>query len=136
MNKPILYIITKLELGGAQKVCLALFKGLHEANKTYLISGTEGPLVEDIKDHPHVFLLKSLKRELGILGIYHEFRTLFSMVKIIRTVKKQHPTLVVHTHSSKAGIVGRWAAFFAGVKKRLHTVHNFAFHTHQKKLYS
>ena len=43
----VIYIVTKLELGGAQKVCLSLFQGLQKSGKTaILISGTEGTLTE------------------------------------------------------------------------------------------
>jgi len=37
---------------------------------------------------------------------------------------------LIHTHSSKAGVLGRWAAFFLSVKS-VHTVHGFAFHDYQ-----
>jgi glycosyltransferase involved in cell wall biosynthesis len=56
------------------------------------------------------------------------------MIRIIKKIKKQNPKIVVHTHSTKAGLLGRWAALFAGVKNRIHTVHGFGFHDHQSKL--
>ena len=67
----IVYIITKLELGGAQKVCLALMKGLADNNITAgLISGAEGILIPETKKFESVFLLPSFKRELKIFGIF------------------------------------------------------------------
>ena len=50
-NIHILYVLTKLELGGAQKVCLSLLEGVHQELSTSLMSGTQGPLVEQAKKH-------------------------------------------------------------------------------------
>lgn len=131
----VLYIITKLELGGAQKVCLSLFHGLtqHDAN-TFILSGSEGILTKEVENNPNAILLDSLKREVSYKFVWHEIKNFFMLIKKIHALKKEHLNLIVHTHSTKAGIVGRWAAFFAGVKQRVHTVHGFAFHEHQPKL--
>lgn len=128
----IVYIITKLELGGAQKICLSLLKG-QDQNAT-LISGTEGLLVKEIINNPHVILLKELTREVRFFGFINEIVCLFKLVVLLRQLKKKYGYLLVHTHSTKAGLLGRWAAFFAGIKTRVHTVHGYAFHNHQNKL--
>ncbi len=135
MQPTVVYIITKLELGGAQKVCLSLFHQLPAQHiKTILISGNEGSLAPTVKDHQQVILLDSFKREVSFSLLFAEFKTFLQLIRQLRSLKKQHSSLIVHTHSTKAGLVGRWAAFFAGVKTRVHTIHGYAFHNHQSKL--
>ncbi len=133
----IIYFITKLELGGAQKVCLALHKELKtkDAVSTTLISGNQGVLVAATHNNPSVILLPTLTRELSITGIWNEIKTFFYLIKVLRDLRKNNPDqTIIHTHSTKAGIMGRWAAFFAGISIRVHTVHGFAFHEHQSRL--
>ncbi|MGE0206637.1 MAG: glycosyltransferase family 4 protein [Candidatus Babeliales bacterium] len=131
----VLYIITKLELGGAQKICLSLFNNLKESNhETFLLSGKEGTLAESITQTPSIYLLDSLKREVSFWQLVTEIKNFFTVIQHIRNIKKKFPDLIVHTHSTKAGLVGRWAALFAGVANRIHTVHGFGFHPYQHKL--
>ena len=137
-EKVVIYIITKLELGGAQKVCLSLFEGIQEKNEnnidTFLISGINGTLAEKVKNKKNVILLKNLEREVSPFSFYKEIVCFFQLIKAIRKIKKQYKTTILHTHSTKAGLLGRWAALLAGVKKRMHTVHGFGFHPHQNKI--
>ena len=132
----VVYIVTKLELGGAQKVCLSLFKGLQKKGETaILISGTEGALVDHIKNTPNIILLKNLKREVSLLNLISlEINNFIELTKELIKLKKKHANLIVHTHSTKAGLIGRWAAFFAGIKIKIHTIHGYAFHNHQHKI--
>lgn len=131
----VLYIVTKLELGGAQKVCLSLFEGLRALqHTTLLISGTEGVLQASVNGKEGIYLIPEFKREVSVRGMVNEFYAFYKLWKTIRLLKKRYPDLVVHTHSTKAGFVGRWAALSAGVKKRIHTVHGFGFHPYQNKL--
>ncbi len=46
--------------------------------------------------------------------------------KLVGRLRELRPD-VVHTHSSKAGIVGRWAAHRAGVPVVIHTIHGLSF---------
>lgn len=127
----VVYIITKLELGGAQKVCLSLYQNNYVDFDTILIAGSEGPLVKHVHANQNVIFLPTLKRELTFTGIWNEIKTIYFLIKTLRSLKKQYQTVIVHTHSTKAGIIGRWAAFFARIPQRVHTVHGFSFHQHQ-----
>jgi glycosyltransferase involved in cell wall biosynthesis len=55
---------------------------------------------------------------------------LVTLVKLFRFMKRGRFD-VVHTHSSKAGILGRVAARMAGVPIVIHTLHGLAFHDYQ-----
>ncbi len=66
-------------------------------------------------------------RELSPVKDYRNYR------RMIRDLKQLKPD-VVHTHSSKAGIIGRWAARRAGVPVIIHTIHGLAFTASTSKL--
>jgi glycosyltransferase involved in cell wall biosynthesis len=131
----VVYILTKLELGGAQKVCLSLLNGVRNKDiSSSLITGSTGALLEETKQFNSVYYLDSLKREVGLRTLFSELKTFIQMIRLLNKMKKEHANLIVHTHSTKAGLLGRWAAFFAGVKERVHTVHGFGFHKNQSKI--
>jgi glycosyltransferase involved in cell wall biosynthesis len=128
---PVVHIITKLELGGAQQNTLFTVAHLdHDLFRPYLITNSEGTLVPEALALKGVktFFIPELVREISPLM---DMRALFKIKGILQEIKKGDSTLIVHTHSSKAGILGRWAARLAGAQAIIHTIHGFGFHDYQ-----
>ncbi len=122
--KKIMYVITQLELGGAQLMVLASAR--YFAGKGYevvLVSNNRGILTAESAGDPSYkkYFLAPLKRELDLNSDIKALKALKSIMK------KERPD-IVHTHSSKAGILGRKAARSARVPLIVHTVHGFGFH--------
>ncbi len=126
----IIHVITKLELGGAQKVTLMTLERLpRDRYDLALVTGPEGLLVDwanRIPDLSRVWLA-SLIREVRPVDDAKAFLSLW------RLFRRERPDLV-HTHSSKAGILGRWAAKLAGVPFIFHTAHGFGFNDFQRPM--
>ncbi|MDF0643262.1 MAG: glycosyltransferase family 4 protein [Nitrospira sp.] len=115
------HVITKLELGGAQEIALHLASHLDPAKyRPVLATGPGGLLNDDAKSIRalEVILLSWLGRPV------HLFGDVAALIELIVLFRRLRPT-IVHTHSSKAGILGRWAAWFAGVPIIVHTIHGF-----------
>ncbi|THJ24582.1 MAG: glycosyltransferase [Nitrospira sp. CG24E] len=68
-------------------------------------------------------LLPSLTREV------HPIKDARALWQLIRLFRQEQPALV-HTHTSKAGVVGRVAAWWAGVPVIVHTPHGHVFYGH------
>jgi glycosyltransferase involved in cell wall biosynthesis len=126
---PVLHIITRLIVGGAQEN--TLYTAMLLDKKKYAVevlsgsqTGSEGSLIEEGRsNHVKITLFPSLVRQ---LNPWTDFKALWQMVGYLR---KNHFG-IVHTHSSKAGILGRVAAKLAGVPVIIHTVHGWSFHDH------
>lgn len=122
----IVHIITRLIVGGAQENTLLSCQGQHElGHEVTLITGPavgpEGSLLESARAAGYqVEIMDDLCRAIRPVGDYRAYKGL------IKRLREIHPD-VVHTHSSKAGIIGRWAARAAGVPVIIHTIHGLAF---------
>jgi glycosyltransferase involved in cell wall biosynthesis len=115
------HVITKLELGGAQEVALYTVSHLDRRKfRPVLVSGPGGLLTEDARRIPHldVVILPTLIRHIRPLS------DLVALVGLVRLFRRLRPT-IVHTHSSKAGILGRWAAWLARTPIIVHTIHGY-----------
>lgn len=128
MKINILYVITQLELGGAQKQLLGLIKNLDKDRyNIFLFTARDGFLMEEALAIPGLNLYRSrhLRRP---IDPWQDFLALMELKAFILTNRID----MVHTHSSKAGILGRWAAVLAKTKVILHTVHGWSFNDFQK----
>ncbi len=121
MTATVCTIITMLELGGAQEVVLFTVANLDRTKyRPVLLAGPGGLLTEEAKALPGVAveIVPSLGRPI------RPWRDLRALVELVRLLRRHQPQ-VVHTHSSKAGVLGRWAAWLAGVPVIVHTIHGF-----------
>jgi glycosyltransferase involved in cell wall biosynthesis len=117
----ICHIITKLELGGAQQNTLYTVSHLNRAKfLPVLITGEPSMLDDEARALPGVafFQVHSLVREIRPL------KDCYAVWKLTAILRKLRP-MVVHTHSSKAGILGRIAALLAGVPIVIHSIHGY-----------
>ena len=126
---PLLQAITRLIVGGAQETVMYLTDLLDkERFQVEVLSGpqtgSEGSLIEEVRANGiPVTILPDMLREISPL---HDFMALLTMTNFIRTNRYT----IVHTNSSKAGIIGRVAARMAGTPIIVHTVHGWSFHEH------
>ena len=133
----ILHIITRLDMGGSAQNTLLTCKELAEKYDIILAHGLS---IESGMTDREKQTLKGQKSETLVKGVrfvpvsalvrridpLKDLRTLIFLMKLIR---KERPVLV-HTHSSKAGILGRLAARLAGVPIIVHTPHGHVFYGH------
>ena len=129
----IVHVITRLIVGGAQENTLLSCEGQHaRGHEVTLLTGPslgpEGSLEERARSSGYAFdLIDPMRRSIlprKDWATYHALRERFEQLK---------PD-VVHTHSSKAGIVGRLAAWDARVPHVVHTVHGLSFTASKRRL--
>src|SRR5213594_4466648 len=128
MRAKVFHVITKLDLGGAQKVTLMTLERLpRDRYDLALITSPEGLLVDWANRIPGL-------RRIWISSIVREIQPLKDLHALLRLwllFRRERPA-VVHTHTAKAGILARWAARLAGVPYIFHTSHGFGFNDFQR----
>ena len=127
------HIITRLIVGGAQEnTILSCARVDQRQYDTRLITGPqtgrEGSLHGEARAlGVSIAIVPTLVRELSPAN---DLRALPALVRLLRA---EGPD-IVHTHSSKAGILGRAAAWLAGVPRVVHTVHGWSFHDYMSPI--
>lgn len=116
-------------LSGVQRVSLDVLTQLDPRRyEPFLICQSPGPLTEAAEAHGiRCLFADRLVQPISPLRDVAALRQLLHMMR-------EHHFDVVHTHSSKTGLLGRIAAKAAGVPTVLHTVHGFAFPTTRSRL--
>ncbi len=121
------HVITRLIIGGAQENTVATVLGLQDRPdlRVDLVAGPtigpEGTLESCFANQPQLLtVLPSLVRPV------HPLRDLQAFWRLCDLFRASRPE-IVHTHSGKAGILGRLAARRAGVPVILHTIHGPSF---------
>lgn len=121
------HIITRLIVGGAQENTIASVLGLRElpGMDINLISGpTTGP--EGSLEHMAAAVPGLLTLIPELVRQISPFKDARAFIHLARILRKQRPA-IVHTHSGKAGILGRLAARSTRVPTIIHTIHGPSF---------
>jgi glycosyltransferase involved in cell wall biosynthesis len=128
------HVITRLILGGAQENTVASLLGLRDKPglDVHLISGPttgpEGSLESALCQHPGLLTLAP-----HLVRPVHPWHDALALGELRRAFRARPPD-IVHTHSGKAGILGRLAAHRAGVPIIVHTIHGPSFGAFQGAL--
>lgn len=120
----VVHIITQLELGGAQQNTLDSCRLLDRTRyRVALLTGVDGQQDGDAAriDGLDLRFVSDLVRPISPRQDVRAFRAIRGHIEDI----KDGAPVIVHTHSSKAGILGRLAARAAGVRHVVHTIHGF-----------
>lgn len=128
------HVITRLIVGGAQENTIASVLGLREKPGLEVslfsgpTSGPEGSLEPRVARIPG--LLTLVPELIRPVSPWHDWLALRKLTAHFRA----HQPDLVHTHSGKAGVLGRLAAHAAGVPIIVHTIHGPSFGPFQGKL--
>jgi glycosyltransferase involved in cell wall biosynthesis len=130
----IVHIITRLILGGAQENTLISCKQLAaRGHDVTLITGPalgpEGELFEQTKNQKFkTIVIDSLRRQINPI---YDIPAYNQIKKLLAEIQPD----IVHTHSAKAGILGRFAAYNLNPRPKIvHSVHGLSFHEYQNHL--
>ncbi len=129
----IIHVITRLIVGGAQENTVLSCEGLHaRGHEVHLFSGPtagpEGSLVNRARSGGYAY-----QEFPDLVRAVHPLRDSAALRALRRRFRELVPD-VVHTHSSKAGVLGRIAAHQAGVAHILHTIHGMSFNRTQPRI--
>ena len=120
-------IIARMNVGGPAVIVADLMRGLDSKKfDQILVTGfcddDEADYLETVATDVSATRIAGLGRSISLIA---DLRAFFSLVAMI---KREKPD-VIHTHTAKAGVLGRLASIFAGSSAiRIHTFHGHLLH--------
>ena len=120
-------IIARMNVGGPAVIVAELMRGLDSRQfEQVLITGycdeTEADYLDEVATDIQATRIAGLGRSVSPIADFKAF------IGLIRTIKKFNPD-VIHTHTAKAGVLGRLASIIAGRRAtRIHTFHGHLLH--------
>jgi glycosyltransferase involved in cell wall biosynthesis len=142
-SRKVVHIITRLDRGGsAQNTLLAAIGHDRTRFEPMVVAGRAGRWNDQGGDEAtdeccrrlesagiRCLLIATLTREI------HPGKDLATLRTLVSLLRRERPA-IVHTHTSKAGVLGRLAAWIAGVPVIIHTPHGHVFYGHFNRLTS
>jgi glycosyltransferase involved in cell wall biosynthesis len=120
-----LHIITRLVRGGADENTLYTVRGLDKQRYVVDLAVGQGSELESlgVLDDVGVHVIPELVRD------PHPWNDLVALAKLAMLIRRGRYQ-IIHTHTAKAGFLGRLAAAMVGAPIIIHTVHGVTFHAH------
>jgi glycosyltransferase involved in cell wall biosynthesis len=119
----ILLLITLAETGGAQTYVGTLGAALADDFDVVVAAHGQGPMQGVVENAGATFVpLRQMRRELGA-------RDVLALAELVLLMRRRRPH-IVHASSSKAGVLGRLAAWLTRVPIRVFTAHGWAFNAY------
>ena len=123
----VLQIIARMNVGGPAVIVADLMRGLDSSRfEQMLITGycadNEADYLETVATDVKATRIGGLGRSISPMADARAF------LKLIALIRRENPD-VIHTHTAKAGVLGRLAAILAGSKAlKVHTFHGHLLH--------
>ena len=126
MNKKIIHIISRMNVGGPSKIINYYMEHLHEYNYDSILicgrpSAEEGEIKPILLPSIQIIYLDGLSPG---SSFWQSFKSFISLIKIVRKLKPN----VIHSHQAKAGVFARISGFLLRTPKIIHTYHGHVFY--------
>jgi glycosyltransferase involved in cell wall biosynthesis len=133
----IMHIITRLDMGGSAQNTLLTCKKLSVKYEMVLVHGLshESRMTDIEKQIVEEGIKAAKKQGIKVIPLSAMVRSInpvkdfWALLSLVRLIIEERP-YIIHTHSSKAGLLGRLAAKIAGVPQIVHTPHGHVFYGH------